>query len=135
MPMHSTNQRAFRDGDINEPFYRLYTLLVAIEIALKDRLPHFAHGHELAALVPQVIPLVPSGLQSQLTALDTSLRALICTFHGARVQVNPAVYPGIRYLRHVKDGFAGDSSDADIAQALSDCRQLVEELKLAGVTL
>lgn len=52
VPAHSTNQRAFRDGDMNEPFFRLYTLLVAIEIALKDRLPQFTHGHDLSTLVP-----------------------------------------------------------------------------------
>jgi hypothetical protein len=132
---HATNQRAFRDCDSKEPFFRLYTLLVATEIAMKNRLPTFEHGHDLASLIPKAVTGMSAGLQAQLTSLDAALRALICTHRGARSGLNPTQYPGLRYLRHEKDGFVGDSSEAAIAQALRDAEQLVEELRRVGVTL
>jgi hypothetical protein len=132
---HATNQRAFRDCDVSEPFFRLYTLIVAMELAVKNKMTTFAHGHDFSMLIPQALPTLPSGLQSQLTVLDASLRVLICTFHGSRAPVNPAFYPGIRYLRHEKDGFTGDSSDASILQALRDAEQLANELKRAGIAI
>jgi len=130
---HTTNQAAFRDCDANNPCFRLYTLLVAIEFALNDALATFPHGHDLARLVPQVVTTMPSGLQAQLTSLDGALRSLVCTFRGRPAPVDPANYPGIRYLRHANDGHVGHTTDADVVQALNDARQLVNELRSAGV--
>jgi len=91
-------------------------------------------GHDLEKLVPLALPNVPSGLQAQLTSLGKALRLLICTFQGKATPVNPANYPGIRYLRHATDGHVGQSTrNADIVQALNDEKQLIAELKRAGV--
>jgi len=130
---HVTNRAAFRDCDATDPCFRLYTLLVAIELALKDALVTFPNGHDLARLVSQGMPSIPSGLQAQLTSLDSSLRLLICTDRGSAIPLNPAKYPGIRYLRHANDGHVGGTQNADVIQALRDAKQLVTELRSAGV--
>jgi hypothetical protein len=130
---HTTNRAAFRDCDASNPCFRLYTLLVAIEFALKDSLATFPNGHDLTKLVPQVVTEMPNGLQAQLTSLDGSLRLLICTYKGSPVPVTAANYPTMRYLRHASDGHMGQTKDADIVQALNDAQQLLIELKRAGV--
>ena len=76
---------------------------------------------------------MPNGLQAQLTSLDQTLRLLVCTFKGNPAPVDPANYPGIRYLRHATDGHVGNTTNADVLQALNDAKQLVIELRSAGV--
>jgi hypothetical protein len=106
---------------------------VAIELALKNASPTFDHGHDLSILINKVVPAPSSGLQAQLTTLQRALGALICTNRGARTPVNPAMYTGIRYVRHEKDGFVGDTTEALLKQALADAEQLIAELRRSGV--
>ena len=105
-----------------------------MELALKDRHTKFPHGHDLSVLTQSTVT-VASGLQAQLTTLERLLKALYCTHRGARTPLDPAQYPSLRYLRHEKDGFLGDSSDADIRAALVAAEQLVKELANAGVSV
>ena len=132
---HTTNQRAFRDCDVSVPFLRLYTLLVAVELALKDRAPAHGSGHDLQKLAHLAGIQMSPGLSAQLTALARSMGVLVCTSQqGTRTPVNSASYPGLRYLRHEAD-FPGDSKPADIGGALNAARQLIDELRLVGVQL
>ena len=128
---HTTNRTAFLQCDATEPLFRLYTLLVAVELALKDHTGAFGHAHDIDALA---LPLVSSNLQGVLNALEGTLKKLRCTHkNGTGVHTNLKKYPDLRYLRLTKDGFADGSHEADIMAALADAKQLVNELKLAGV--
>ena len=132
---HGTNLRAFRDCDAREPFFRLYTLLVAIEIVLKDHAPSHVGGHDLQRLAHAALTNVPAGLSVQITTLSRCLALLACTsLNGKAAPINPTKYPAIRYLRHEAD-FPGETKPVDIAAALNAARQVVEELKLVGVIL
>jgi hypothetical protein len=132
---HATNRAAFRDANASEPLFRLYTLLVAAELALKDAAGAYPHKHDLSLLAALHFGTVPSGLSAQLTALDKALGALACTFHNAPAPVDPKQYRGLRYLRLARDGFIGGSTDADVNQALADARAFVAELGKAGVAV
>jgi hypothetical protein len=132
---HTINRSAFRDCDTSEPFFRLYTLLVAIELALKDQLSQFQSGHDLHRLAGFVVVPMPPGLSAQLTGLTACLGLLFCTSQqGLQVPVDSAKYPGLRYIRHDRD-FPGATNEANVKQALDAARQLVQELRLAGVEL
>ena len=133
---HTTNRRAFRDADATEPLFRLYTLLVATELALKDALGQYSLTHDFEKLAKQHFgAAISSTLDAQLATLQKSLSALICTFKGVGAPLDPAKYPGLRYLRLDADGSVGGTADADVVQALADATQLVEELRMIGVTL
>lgn len=132
---HATNIRAFRDCNSAEPFFRLYTLLVAIELALKDVCTPHVGGHDLHRIVQRAFPAVSAGLSAQLTTLQRTLGILVCTdLRGSRSSVDPTKYPDLRYLRHEVD-YPGDSKPTDILDALDAARQVVRELKTAGVNL
>jgi hypothetical protein len=138
---HTTNRKAFgrrdeRDGrDGDEPLLRLYTLLVALELTLKDRAGSYPLSHDIDALVQPLITPEAANLQATLNAFMGSLSALRCTFNGQDAPVHPKKYPGLRYLRFAKDGFAGGSRDAAVMQALRDAEQLVDELKRIGIQI
>lgn len=134
---HTTNIRAFRDADVGVPVFRLYTLLVAAELRLKDATARYLHTHDLDVLVNNVFRAgVPAALQSTLTNLQNTLAVLHCTRKGASVPVDPAVYPGLRYTRFQVDGFADPGSpDADVQRALQAANDFVAELRNAGVPL
>src|SRR4051812_19389412 len=118
---HTTNRNAFRDCNVTQPFFRLYTYLVAIELTLKDLLPAFVGNHDIEQLAQRNFSSMPSGLQAQLVTVFSSLRVLACTApDGTRATVRPNKYPDLRYLRHEQDGFVGDSKSSDIEQALKD---------------
>lgn len=76
-----------------------------------------------------------ANLQAALNAFEGSLKALCCTYKGNNAPIDPKNYPGLRYLRSAKDGFAGGSPDADVLQALNDAEQLVDELKRIGIVI
>lgn len=132
---HTINRCAFRDCDASEPSFRLYTLLVAIELALKDRLSPYKSGHDLHRLAGFAVSPMPAGLSAQLTGLTACLGSLLCTsLQGTQVPVDPANYPVIRYVRHDKD-FPGSTTENLVQQALAAARQLVQELRIAVVDL
>jgi hypothetical protein len=134
---HTTNRDAFLRCDATQPFFRLYTLLVALELALKDRSASFADSHDLDALAKRAAAAGwTSDLQAVLTTFEQSLSKLRCTLKtGTGGGINPKIYPGLRYLRLAKDGFIDGSDEAIVAQALSDAQTLVSELKKLGVIL
>jgi hypothetical protein len=49
--------------------------------------------------------------------------------------VAPANYPGLRYVRHAQDGFSPGTTREELAQALRDAQQLVDELKKVGLAV
>jgi hypothetical protein len=133
---HSTNRTAFLSCSASDPLLRLYTLLIALELTLKDHIGLFSDGHDLDALVQRMVPPPAGDLQAALGTFERSLGKLRCTSKGGGgVLVNSKVYPGIRYLRFVKDGFTDGSPDADVEQTLADANQLMVELRRVGVSL
>jgi hypothetical protein len=133
---HAINRRAFRDADVTEPFFRLYTLLVAVELALKDAIGTHPMTHDLDALVKQHLGAnTSSSLEAQLTTLQLSLSALVCTVKGTQASVRANKYPDLRYLQHSADGFANGSTSADVSAALADTHGLITELAMCGVVL
>jgi hypothetical protein len=133
---HSINRAAFRDAAISRPFFRLYTLLVSIEIALKDAIRPWRPGHDLDGLLHLAItdPLRQAAVRSAATTLWRCIAQLKCTARdGSTVRVNPSQYPDLRYVRHIQD-FPDGSIDSNITTALNAATQLLEELKRAGVT-
>jgi len=133
---HVTNRKAFRDADVNEPLFRLYTLLVATELTIKDSLNSYPHSHDLRSLIETHIgSQLPAGLAAQLTALERALSALRCTHKGSSSPVLPTVYPGIRYVRLERDGFQGETRDQQVADALLHALGLIRELATNGIVL
>ena len=61
---HSINRKAFANCDTTQPFFRLYTLLVAIELALKDGAPKHQKGHDLEVLARAALQPLPAGLSA-----------------------------------------------------------------------
>ena len=134
---HSTNTRAFLYADTNEPLFRLYTLLVASELALKDACQKYPMKHDLQLLCDTLWTggTVPTGVQSVLTSLHVALGALRCTFNGADAPVKPDIYPGVRYVRLSRDGFLNGTPDGNVQAANQLAKDFVQELKAAGVSL
>lgn len=132
---HIRNRTAFRDCDATSPLFRLYSLLIATELALKDHLSAYTGNHDLQLLAGRAFSPMPSGLSAQLTALSQQLGRLNCTSTaGVAVPINPQIYPGLRYLRHDAD-YAGGASDSEITQALRGAEALARELAIAGLPL
>lgn len=134
---HATNIKAFLQADSNEPLLRLYTLLVASELALKDASGKYPMKHDFQLLAENFWGggNVPGGVQSVLTSLHAALGALRCTLNGNDAPVSPEKYPGIRYIRLARDGFANGTADGAVQAANVLAQDLVRELKAAGVAL
>lgn len=134
---HTTNIKAFLQVDSNESFLRLYTLLVAAELALKDASGKYPMKHDFQLLAENFWGggNIPSGVQSVLTSLYAALAALRCTFNGSDAPIRPEMYPGIRYIRLARDGFVNGTADGAVQAANQLAQDLVRELKAAGVAL
>ncbi len=121
--MRSYNRRVFGRLDATSPLLKLYGTLVAIEIALKDAgLQCGKKGHDFHAAVSGV-PFQPSTISVSQNVVQ-ALTALQID-NGLAKGDN---YPGIRYLKHVSDGIAPASSNADVQAALDEANKLVREL-------
>lgn len=94
---HSTNRAAFLSCNVSDPLLRLYTLLIAVELALKDHLGLFRDGHDIDALVNRMVPPPASNLQAAVSTFENSLNKLRCPWKdGSGVPVNSKGYPGLR---------------------------------------
>ena len=131
---HLTNIKAFVNADANEPLFRLYAWLCAVEIAMKDAANSYPLSHDLQSLAGNVFGpgTIPAGVQAALTQLTSALSTLLCTFNGQSSPVYPPKYPGIRYLRLQKDGFVPGTTDADVVAAMQHAEDLVDELRRSG---
>lgn len=137
MPSHDTNRKAFYGCATAEPLLQLYTMLIAIELALKDRSGSFGGGHDLQKLATSLLS-EPSGsnLQAVLTTFTQSLTKLRCTtVQNQGANVSAVQYPHVRYLRFKKDGFMDGSPEEDVQHALDTAREFAKELRRAGVQL
>lgn len=110
----------------------LYSILVAIELALKDEIQissgNWTAGHD----IPSLLAPHDASLSTQLFAALSNLR---CTARdGSNAPVNPAIYPGIRYLRHQSD-FPAETftDDAAVQDAYNISLQCANLLKKSGI--
>ena len=130
MPPHF-NRLAFEAGrTAGSPLLALYSVLVILELALKDGKTPWPKGH----LVQQWLgELNDAGLTAMTYQLANELQSLTCTDRsGGEAPVALDRYPDLRYLRHETD-YPGKSTDANIAQALAVAEQIRGLLQQRGV--
>ncbi len=132
---HDTNRKAFASLDNKATFLRLYSLLVAVELSLKDKAGQYPMSHDLDALAQQALGTISAALQATLTNLTKAIGGLQCTYKGQGAPVSPAIYPGIRYVRHQADWGGSGTSDQDLEHALRQANAFVEELRRSGVSI
>lgn len=112
---------------------RLYAVLVAMELALKDAARavsgNWTSGHD--------VPTMMSKFDAALgTTLGNALSQLRCTDqNGNCASVLSKTYPHIRYLRHETDfpPPPDSSSDGDVETALNIAIQCLDIIKAAGL--
>lgn len=131
----SYNRRAFGQQVTGPLLFELYLKLVAVELALKARVPAGQwgpHGHRLAGLV-KACTTDPAGLSdagpyNAAMNVESALGGLSCADReGNPAPVNPHRYPDLRYLRHDSD-FSGGTTDAHLSQAVAAATALWLEL-------
>lgn len=127
--MHRLNRRVFYGLDSNSPLLLLYTRLIALELYAKGRLPAWASGHDVCILLQD--GSYSATIATLATNLSSALAPLACTDRNGSASVVGAVYPNLRYLRHVTE-FAGGSSDHDLQAALDVLDDIVDELQQSG---
>jgi hypothetical protein len=123
MPDRLYNRRAF--GNISgPPLGLLYTRLIALELALKDRhgraAANFGKGHNIFLAIQT--GAYPAPVQTASTALDRALGCLIVD-NGALVASN---YPALRYLQHQDDCGAAGSPEVHVEDALRLANALID---------
>lgn len=118
------------DGQGQSNLAGLYSRLIAIELALKDEIQsstgNWTAGHD----IPNLIAPYDASLSTQLA---TALSTLRCTARdGSNAPVSPAIYPGIRYLRHQSDfpteTFTDDAAVQDAYDISQQCATLLKTL-------
>ncbi len=122
-------------GHGNHVLVRLYSVLVAMELAFKDNshadTGSWTSGHN----VPSMMSAVDAALG---TRLGNALGQLRCTaLDGNAASVSASVYPHIRYLRHETDFPPPhiSSSDGDIEETLAIAIQCLGVIKVAGLLI
>lgn len=120
-------------GHGNHVLVRLYSVLVAMELALKDK-NHAASGNWMSG---HNVPAMMSAVDAALGAtLGNALGHLWCTnVSGNAASVLANIYPHIRYLRHETDfpPPLDSSTDDDITATLDIAIQCLGVIKAAGL--
>jgi hypothetical protein len=130
---HSYNRTAFAVGRAAaSELVSLYSFLISIELALKDRAASWMQGHFLAQwLTGEADP----GLTSLTQQLASALNLLKCTDRsGGSSGIRLDAYPDLRYLRHESD-FPGESSTAQLQTCLTLVRDIETVLKGKGISI
>jgi hypothetical protein len=145
---HTTNIhdfQSFRGSELVES----YLLLIAIELALKDRGAKAADNHDVPDLLASLSKFsniansrkVSGELNSFIAQLRTALSAIWCTGpDGSPQRVPSKSYPYLRYCRHYSE-WAGDheTKASDILSLNATCKSLRDFLrknnKIIGVDL
>ncbi len=108
--------------------------LVVVELGLKDAryegTTRWDRTHDVALWVTEI---QDPGLNSLAVQLSTALASIRCTLKdGTGGPVSPQMYPAVRYVRHESD-FPGETTDAEINEALRVVGEIENELKRRGV--
>ncbi len=123
---HLYNRNAFRIRIAANPLLDLYSALVVLELALKDRMIIWVSGHDVADFVSR------AGESALAQRLRTTLASLWCTDRqGNEARVAPDRYPDLRYLRHETD-FAGKTTNAELHAVLTIVRDIETVLTRKG---
>jgi hypothetical protein len=131
---HLTNRRAFAEIDSREPFVKLYSKLVALELTLKDHDPaNFLKQHDVCDMATTTFS-GSSGVAAAAATLSGDLATLWCSDrYGQPSQVRSSKYPDLRYVRTASDFPHPSSTQAEITVALGALDVLVEELRKEGL--
>ena len=118
-----------------------YRILVAIELALKDRgFNGGTSGHDIPSMLAQTAihhPALTSQLNAHQAKLHSDLVQITCNDKNNQpVAVKANNYPHARYTRFVGDwGGVGETSHRSIAALAQTCNSLLGHLQTHKVTL
>jgi hypothetical protein len=131
--IHQTNLRVFARADGTHSIMRLYTTLVALELALKniDR-GNYSLLHDVCAMATSFAS--NSSVTAAATTLHGDLQALSCSDRrGLAARIRSDKYPDIRYVRTDSDFDPPATAEADLARAVASAETLVAELRKEGL--
>lgn len=128
---HDFNKLAFDVGrKSGNNLLALYSVLVVIELGLKDGKQKWPNGHYVQQWLSE---FNDAGLSATTYQLANELQKLTCTDRsGGEAPIALDHYPDLRYLRHEMD-YPGKSTDGDIAQALALAEAVRVALKGRGI--
>jgi hypothetical protein len=137
---YSYNRTAFRAAStVNalSPLLGAYTLLVTLELFLKEYLPQKGlvcpHGHDVPEMLKALGRSLSGPNRSAINGIAVTLSGrlgdLWCEgINGGPLRVQSGKYPNIRYIRHLNDWTEHYSNDADIASVLMVAAQAIHRL-------
>lgn len=143
---YSYNRTAFRSATTSALplLVRAYATLVTLELSLKDELParglKCPRNHDVPEMLKRLSGTLPGPHKANLRSLAVSLRSTISYLWCEDLSGNPgrvpaAVYPNIRYLRHVQDWPMSASSDADVTALVTLSSKIAHAIgRSTGVT-
>lgn len=132
---HGYNKKCFLDPTSSKGrLPALYGILTAIELAIKDYEAEngvgWPGGHGIIGWLSSI-----DTDTTQSIALRDALACLYCTDkNGNESNINPDIYPGLRYLRH-EDDFPGKSTEHQLDSAYETAEQVVRLLRTKGYSI
>jgi hypothetical protein len=116
-----------------------YLILIAIELALKDRGAKSGDGHDVPGLLTSLLqfpkiskhPKLPGELTSYIAQLRSSLQAIWCTDQDGNPKKVPSnSYPYLRYCRCYSEWNGNkETKTADILTLNATCKSLRDFLR------
>lgn len=138
---YQTNISTFLPNGPPSPLLDSYRILVAIELALKDRgFYGGTTGHDIPSMLAQTAvqhPALASQLNAHQAKLNSDLVQIICNDKNSKpVFVKANNYPHARYTRFFGDwGGVNETSHPSIAALAQTCNSLLSHLQTHKVTL
>ena len=128
---HTVNRKAFLAASIcGHPLLTAYGMLVATELALKDKSGHWKKKHDIPQMLADLGDPGITGLVSQLRA---DLSSIPCTnLDGLPDMTRPQVYPDLRYARCAND-HTGGTTDTDIQKVVKTVSDIIIQLRKKGI--
>ncbi len=129
---HSYNIKAFLNPDKPESkLAKLYMALVAVELALKDKIfkdtAEWKKGHSVVTWINETVD------SSKAQQLNNLLSAIYCTAKdGTQSIVTSDNYPVIRYMRHETD-FTGTTPESLLDDSLTAVNEIVLLMRQKGI--
>jgi len=146
--MHTINIQAYMSAGKspeNEPLVRLYCLLVATEISLKDLLPSWLIGHNIEDLLQKACdakdaestpPVNRSCINSLVIQLNSELVKLSCTGkEGVAKFIKPSNYPEIRYVHFSLDFPESNTDNTVINGIITIVNDIHTEMQKQGMRI
>lgn len=138
---YQTNISTFLPNGPPSPLLDSYRILVAIELALKDRgFNGGTSGHDIPSMLAQTAiqhPTLASQLNAHQAKLHSDLAQITCNDKNSQpVFVKANNYPHARYTRFVGDwGGVSETSQESIEALAQTCNSLLGHLQTHKATL